>query len=117
MECEKYGIDIPEKWDERILSVLVRVISAETLIRNYAVTRIDLLQIDCEGYDYEVIKLFNIEINKPRVIIYENSHICNEDQIACESLLKKNGYAVKIMGPNTLAMQNPDAIFNSWFSN
>jgi len=49
-----------------------------------------LLQIDTEGYDYEVIKLFNIEKSQPKVIIYENEHLTTEQKKLCTQILTEN---------------------------
>lgn len=114
-QCQKYGITIPEAMEERIQSEDVQVISPETLLKTYGIEQIDLLQIDCEGYDFEVIKLFNIDKTQPKVIVFENSHIGDEGNNECDVLLLSNGYRYKNMGPNTLAMKAPLGEFASWF--
>jgi len=114
-QCENYGIKIPETQEERIKSEEVEVIRPETLLNKYSIDHIDLLQIDCEGYDFEVIKLFNIAKTKPRVIVFENSHIGDEGSNECDILLASNGYQFKNMGPNTLAMKEPLGAFAHWF--
>jgi FkbM family methyltransferase len=113
--CLKYNIDIPPH-SERIISEEVLMISPETLLKKYSISTIDLLQIDVEGYDFEVIRIFNIEKTQPRVIIFENSHLSENDIESCTSHLKENNYAVKKFGGNTLAMLEPLGNFNIYFN-
>jgi len=115
-QCEKYGIQIPENQKDWIESEDVQVICPETLLKTYKIESVDLLQIDCEGYDFEVIKLFNIAKTQPKVIVFENSHIGNDGNSECDILLSSNGYQYKNMGPNTLAMKAPLGEFASWFN-
>lgn len=46
-----------------------------TLIEKYAITYIDYLYIDTEGHDYDILMDFNIDILKPKNIIFENKHM------------------------------------------
>lgn len=115
VQSEKYRIEIPKKEEDWIESEDVQVISPETLLKTYQIDSIDLLQIDCEGYDFEVIKLFNIAKTQPKVIVFENSHIGKEGSTECDVLLATNGYRYKNMGPNTLAMKEPLGDFAHWF--
>ena len=42
---------------------------------------IDLLQIDTEGFDYEVLKMFDFNTYRPVIIQYEHFHLSMEEQI------------------------------------
>lgn len=102
-QAKKEGIDVPVNANERIAEVKVPVLSVETIIDKYQVQKIDLLQIDTEGYDFEIIRLFDLTKIRPRVISYENMHLSRMDQEACCRHLKSNNYQVKHFGGNTLA--------------
>lgn len=114
--CKRFGIQIPEDKSKWIAEEQVTVISPSTLISTYKIKKIDLLQIDAEGYDLEVIRIFDIEKNQPQAIVFENVGLNREDYQVCLSLLEKNGYKTKKFGPNTLAMKAPLAEFESFFS-
>ena len=64
---KKYGLSIPKDSDIHIVEETVRVVSPSTLLKLYTIDQIDLLQIDTEGYDYEVIKLFDVSATKPAI--------------------------------------------------
>ena len=113
-QCRKYNIEIPHS-AKQITSEEIITIHPETLLRKYSISNIDLLQIDTEGYDYEVIKLFNIEKFQPNVVIFENGHLSEQDMISCQEHLRDNNYEVKKYGGNTIAMRRPLGIFKKYF--
>ena len=53
---------------------------------------IDLLQIDTEGFDYEVLKMFNFKIFKPILVQFEYIHLSKDDYKNSINLLSNNGY-------------------------
>ena len=105
--CKRHGLKIPDAPEERISTEEVDVICAKTLLTQFNIKKIDLLQIDAEGYDHEIIRIFKIKKTQPKAIIFENFHLSKEDEIACNELLEKNDYAWKKYGSNTLAMKRP----------
>lgn len=102
----KYGLSIPTDEDVHIVEEDVIVISPPTLFARYQITDIALLQIDTEGFDFEVIKLFDISRTLPGAIVYENIHLSDQDAVACHKHLTANGYKVKDYGANTLAVHS-----------
>ena len=113
-QCLKYQIQIPEA-SRRIIAEDVSVVSPETLLNRYGINAIDLLQIDAEGFDYEVIKIFKIGQIKPKAIIFEHTHLSKHDSASCLGHLEENGYKVAHFGPNTLAMLPPITGFEKFF--
>lgn len=105
-QCERYQIKLPES-NELITSEDVMMISPETLVKRFGISSIDLLQIDAEGYDYEVVKIFKIAHFKPKAIIFEHTHLSETDKTSCLNHLTTHNYEVAGFGPNTLAMLNP----------
>ena len=63
-------------------------------------------QIDAEGYDLEVIKIFEIEKTQPEAIIFENVNLPEDELKACLQLLKNNNYLLKKFGRDTLALHS-----------
>lgn len=105
--CQKHQIEVPKEASKRIVAESIPVISANTLLNEYNISQIDLLQIDTEGFDYQVIQFFDIAKNKPKAIIFENVHLSPADKAACYQLLEENDYKIKEYGSNTLAMRRP----------
>lgn len=53
----------------------VQCITFDTLVQRNRVKRIDLLQIDTEGFDFEIIKMINFDRIKPRILQFEHRHL------------------------------------------
>lgn len=56
--------------------------------------KLDYFQVDTEGFDFEVIKMINFDIIKPKIIKYESVNLETEDQKKLVTLLKNEGYYV-----------------------
>jgi FkbM family methyltransferase len=113
--CDRFGIEIPKERSKWISQEAVEVITPKTLLSRYEISRIDLLQIDAEGYDLEVIRIFDIEETKPGAIVFENVGLQNDDYQAALSVLHKAGYSTRKFGPNTLALKQPTGPFSRFF--
>ncbi|HEY0655723.1 MAG TPA: FkbM family methyltransferase [Chryseosolibacter sp.] len=111
----RYGEPLPARREDYIAEEKITSISADTLIRKYNLTKIDWVQIDAEGFDYEIIKLLKIDKTQPQVIVYEKSHLSAADQSACIQWLESNGYAVTHIDENTVAMRKPLGEFEQFF--
>lgn len=110
-QVQKEKGSLPDDQDQWISKLQVPVITVSTLLKKYAIRKIDLLQIDTEGYDYEIIKLFDFKEVKPTAISYENMHLSDFDKKACVIYLTENNYQVKHFGGNTLAVEKGLSLF------
>ena len=93
-----------------ILNSLVESISVpchtyDTIIARNGLQRIDLLQIDTEGYDYELLKVFDFQRHRPAIVHYECQHLNPQDKAAAEQLLRSHGYVLSSNGYDTLALR------------
>jgi FkbM family methyltransferase len=95
-------ITIPNVKDY-LIAEKVKCVTFETLLKKYSVEHLGLLQVDAEGYDYEIIKAIDFRTIKPRVVRYENKHLSAVDRAACESLLKQSGYLIMDIAEDTVA--------------
>lgn len=64
------------------------------LINSYNVSYFDYFQIDTEGYDYEIIKMFDFKIFKPNLIKAEFINLNDIEKKLMRKILKNNGYYV-----------------------
>lgn len=64
-----------------------------TFVKDASISVIDLLLLDCEGYEFEIIKSINFSEIKPKVIRYEYKHIFNKEE--CDDYLVSHGYRLK----------------------
>ncbi|MEO9532636.1 MAG: FkbM family methyltransferase [Crocinitomicaceae bacterium] len=115
-KCEKDNTPIPVDKSQHIVEEKVRIISSASLLKEYNISNVDLLMIDTEGFDYEIIKFFQIEKNAPQMIIFEHSHLSEDDYLECINHLKGNGYTVKKDGPNTAAIKNELDAYPDYFN-
>lgn len=113
--CEKNGLEVPSDPDKQITFEVVKVISPSTLLTTYGISKIDLLQIDAEGFDLEVIRMFDIPKTRPNAIIFENENLNPEDLKDCYELLKKEGYQLGEFGRDTLALKKEFSQFDHFF--
>ena len=61
--------------DENIVEqITVECISFETLVEKYNIKNLDLLQVDAEGFDYEIIKMIDFNKIKPSIIHFDHKH-------------------------------------------
>jgi FkbM family methyltransferase len=67
---------------------------------------IDLLQIDAEGWDYEIIRSIDFAAVRPRILRYEHQVLSERDRNACLALLAENGYRFLLEDADTTAIDN-----------
>jgi hypothetical protein len=81
----------------------VRSLTFATLLKEIGRERVDLLQIDTEGYDAELLRLFDIPSRKPPIVRFEHTNLDRQDYEYCLTLLVDQGYRIAICGADTLA--------------
>jgi FkbM family methyltransferase len=90
---------------ERIEETEVPVMRLDTLLAKHQVNHIDLLQIDTEGYDYEILKQIDFSRTwAPRHVIYEACHLGDSLEKA-RSMLRNAGYEIFPAGYDDYAYQ------------
>jgi FkbM family methyltransferase len=93
-------IEVPESC---MTTTRVPALSFARLLDEHSVQHVDLLQIDAEGFDYEVLRMFPFERLKPLLIKYEHDGLDADARQAAKNLLMKHGYAVFTEGEDTVA--------------
>jgi FkbM family methyltransferase len=98
---------LPKSDDEYIDKEIVKTMSFKTLLDKYRPAKIDLLQIDAEGYDYELLKLWDFGRYLPTVIQFEHLHLTGNERADAMQLLENYFYSSFSEGLNTVAFQGP----------
>lgn len=80
-----------------------RCLTFETLFKEIGIDNVDLLQVDAEGFDAEILRLFDIPARKPAIVRFEHSHLSIADHEKSIGLLVTQGYRVAASGSDTLA--------------
>lgn len=79
---------------EHILEEEVNCLSFASLVEQYGIEKIDLLQIDAEGYDYEIIKSIDFTSLQPAIVRYEDAGLSTNDSAECMRLFMDMGYRI-----------------------
>lgn len=98
-------ITLPENREEIIIPVEVPTISPETLLEKFEGKEFSLLAVDTEGFDFEVIKMLNLDRISPEVIIYEEVLFDRDTVASCREYLKKHGYEIRTFRKDVLAVK------------
>jgi len=81
----------------------VRLKKLNNIVDEYNISNLDLLNIDAEGYDFEVIRSLDFGMIRPKIIHYEHRHLGNIKS-DCEKYLVDNGYFLYWNRNNTIAI-------------
>jgi FkbM family methyltransferase len=93
--------------ESRIEAEEVRCLTVSSMLEEAGTERVDLLQIDAEGYDAEILRLFDVPRRRPAIVRFEHKHLPRgAHHTAVESLLAL-GYQVAIGDGDTLAYRSP----------
>ena len=82
----------------------VPTLTFSSLLKKHEVKNLSLLQVDTEGYDFEILKmLFSYSIF-PQIINYEWSELSYDDRRECKLMLLDKGYSFIDCGSDTLCL-------------
>lgn len=99
-------LDDVEKREELVEEILVPTMTVASLLQKHRIDQIALLQIDTEGFDYEILKMFFEQPALPHIINFESVHLSAHDQQESRHLLVRNGYRFIDVGIDTLAIRD-----------
>lgn len=94
-----------DEYEQWIEDVTVPTISVHSLLLKHSITKIALLQIDTEGYDFEILKMFFEAGILPDIVNFERVHLSFKDQQASRRLLIQNNYRFIDVGIDTLGIR------------
>ena len=90
------ALDLLEEFD-------VECISFDALFQRHGVTKIDALITDAEGYDYHLLKQFDVEKLRPSLIYFEHLGMSSEDKDSACRMLTQKGYELMELDRDVLA--------------
>jgi len=88
-DCSGLSVRTGKQKKTTMVECVVNGITFATLIEKHNVQTIDLLQLDAEGYDFEIIQSIPFTKVIPSIIRYEHKHIDNAE---CRQYLEQFGY-------------------------
>lgn len=94
----KGGADLIEQ-------VSVPMMTFQSLVSKHRIGEVSLLQIDTEGYDFEILKLAFAAKLRPAMIHFEHRHLSIRDRIEACTMLVGHGYGYLDETHDILAMR------------
>ncbi len=94
--------DLIPGFDDLFIKEPVSTIKFCDLVNKYDFQDIDLIQMDTEGYDFEIIKLIPLSELGVEIIMYEHKHLSISDYKKSISLLNEHGFFVGALAVDTL---------------
>ena len=107
---------------ENMVVEKVQCITFHELLNKYNLNKIDLLQIDAEGYDYHILRSIKFNKIKPKFINYERV-LLQKNESACRNLMLLQNYKIHDHGQNSLCKLDPNQsgfyrfrnkVYNTW---
>ncbi len=100
----KHRDAIPDLSD-RMVRLEVPCLTFDSLCTRHGLESLDLVHIDTEGYDFEVIKLIDLDRLRPRIVMFENYHMDPDTHDACLAHLRRHGYEHLSDGMDTICLR------------
>ena len=97
--------DLVPHFDDLLIEENVNAITFNDLINKHSIKNIDLIQIDTEGYDFEILKMIPFSELKVDFIMFENQHLASSDFKKAIKMLKKQGYKIGSQYKDTIAVK------------
>jgi FkbM family methyltransferase len=86
----------------------VRGLTFDTLFKELEIDHVDLLQVDAEGYDSTILRLFDVPYRKPAIIRFEHRHLSAGDYRQIVTMLIAQGYKIAADRADVLAYREPE---------
>ena len=85
----------------------VECLTVDALLSRNNVQKVDLLHIDCEGFDYVILRQFDFSTLRPRVVLFEQKHLTAQDRQASKIMMELAGYKVEEMETDFFCLAKP----------
>jgi len=103
--AKHHGDALPAKREDYIKTEKVETKSPAFLMEKYNLYKYDVLQVDAEGFDFEIVKMFNIKTYSPKVVVYEEKHLSDNMVLEVKQFLNESGYVSTLIGRDRLAVR------------
>jgi FkbM family methyltransferase len=80
-------------------------LSLGTLLKKHGIHKVDWLQLDTEGFDFEILKMLWATPIRPEIICFECEHLNRSNKIACAAMLREAGYNYISLGLDVIAIR------------
>jgi FkbM family methyltransferase len=98
---------------EQMEAVLVPTVRLDHLIEKYSFEGFEILQIDTEGYDWQVLQTIDLVNTQPLLIQFEHGHLSPADIGAIASHLNEHGYSLHFGGHQSDSLAIHGSLFDA----
>ena len=105
-QAKKEGVKLPEKEEDYLTEETVSTTSIKDLLAEHKVETVDLFHIDTEGFDYEILKMIDLEKISPDYIYFEHNHLSISDWKDAIAMLEGHDYQFYLDKTDTFAFKN-----------
>jgi hypothetical protein len=78
--------------DKPAVAETVASFSLATLLHRHQIDRLDLLVIDTEGWDWRILRQFDLARLRPKLILFEHQHLSAEARGGAHEFLARHDY-------------------------
>lgn len=78
--------------ESRLVTTTVPCITFDTLCARHGLSKVDVIQIDTEGYDHVILGLIDLELYQPKIVMYEHMHLPRSVRFDLEDRFRTSGY-------------------------
>lgn len=101
--ARQFGVSDPELAREEVPALTVA-----TLLQRHHLTHLDLIIIDTEGWDWRILRQFDLNKLRPKLILYEHQHLSAEARAQAHEFLARASYDwAETPEGDTLAWRKP----------
>ncbi len=106
---QRAGVErIGKHYKTKLETLVVPTLTVRSLLAKHGVTRVDLVQIDAEGYDDRIVAMFARCGVLPAIFHFETGSLSADRLRECLDLLSDLGYRIATVGLDTVAYRQPD---------
>ncbi|QPN59139.1 FkbM family methyltransferase [Synechococcus sp. CBW1002] len=84
--------------EQSLQQVRVPALTLDALLQKHGFDDLDLLQIDCEGYDSQVLESIDFKRYRPRLIQFEHGHLSRHELSRLEGRFARDNYQMHYGG-------------------
>lgn len=96
-----------------LVKIVTPAITLDALVERHGFAGFDLLQIDVEGFDFEVLSSLSLDRHRPAVIQFEHGHLKPYVLTEASRFLSKHGYLLHYGGHSTDSVAMPQELFEA----
>lgn len=98
---------------DRLEKFSIPTMTLDALVQKHKFEQFDVLQIDVEGFDYDVLKTLSLDKYRPAVIQFEHGHLGVNQLSEAAVHLEKFGYILYFGGHSTDSVAMPANYFDN----